>query len=1600
MGTITNTIKTMFTTQGADSTIKDTDNIGRAQTRLGNSSAGNSRQFAAQSKGLGGLVGAYAGAAATTFALQAAFDALSKAASSENIVKGTSALASQIGQSGPGILKSVQDITQGQLTLADAAENANLALSAGFNTTQIESLTKVAANASQALGRDLSDSYTRLIKGSAKLEPELLDELGIFTRIDPAVRAYAKTMNVSTSSLTNFEKRQAFANAVIAEGARKFSAIDVSAPSAQKSLNRLEASISSLSTSFLQIVADSLKPFVDFINNNMGVTLLAFAGIMKIVLAKTGQEMAGWVSGQLGQLAMWSTNLAQQAEKAKGTMNTLGEASKQFAEDVKKRGGLFGGYATDAAGKRTLTGTGSFTQKGAGVTREENTNASAARNRFKEGGAPIGAQRTADIAALKAITDKYNAAVAENTSLTLKQTLAYQDATLILEKYGIAQAAATTKTRLLTFASNMLQLAAKGLTKAFNMLMSAVNYVFLAITVAQLIGTLFDVDILEVIKGYFVDLSQKAEDMRQGFVGLTTAAAGGGDRLTDSLKRVGATDKDLEGVSDKIRDIADSIDAYARASMPRGGRGGSNLAAIITDENRVKGIEAEILKQRGVVEAGAGSIWYNDEDISQAKQTIVILENMKKAVAKYGTALAPAMNQISRSSGMDVDIVSKIFGDNNNGLITFDKASQSLKVMGKDIELANGGFYKLTEKERAFIDSSGLLVNVLEEADKGFSSGTANSEKLSEQLAGAKDQFNKVRASGLATADALQTAADKISNLTKEVRDLKTMEDVLSGIQSTFSGQIGTVDKAGMSGFVSMSGKLAQTSKEAKDNQIAYLGATVQAAKNLGDENGRMGAAVRTDSIRATLIEAGATASKALTGQLLEQMQVTQQIITDEKQKTIELTSQLRLLRMQNDIALASARFQLSQTETANTIANSEHQLELSKVGLTNLQATHGLEQQRIKNNNELLDITAQIANTKGSGNAAQDKAQLEAIKNQTKLNAAAYDLTRMERDVTMTRRDLEAKKKANLELEKKVLEDNYKNQIAAIKASGGGQAAATKAQIDSLNRQAELIDKQKGDKKLENYLAKAQFDKETAIMRAKIQADIAKADNDSKTIEATRLLDLARVNADEASNTAQNKAILAQLDGFDEFNNSVVGLVGGIDVFARTVAELVGVFDATGNAKAAVLDTVKNLPQTAMADTSTARGLLASNMELQANFYKAQRGQINDIAVINQQNYVATRQGLIDNLAYTDNLRAAQKAGLITQQQADLMQYDFDKKKIEKEKELARAQLTASGSGTASQLAQAKATFDQAMQDLANKEEDLAYASSRIGDILLSIKGSIASGVTSALDDLNSSLFDTSDTVTSFGDRIKNAFFNIMKGIQEEVFKQTISNPIGTFVADFVGKNILGKIADATVTGAAAQETAANAAALIIPASGAKLAAATATSSGEVALANTAGATTLMSSLGPILAVLAVIAAIIGIFGGGKKSRGGSTKRSVLDAANSPNVVSSNTSLGSVPQMASGGMLRDRTPALLEPGEFVIRKPIARKIGASNLAAMNATGKGHAPATTVNIKNEGTQKDASASAPRFDGDKYVIDIIMRDLSTNGPIRRTLRGGV
>ena len=335
MADIVSKIKMLFESKGAKQAAGDISKVGAAQTdltkkqglsarattRQANASANVSRQFSAQASGLGGLVSAYAGAAANIFAITMAFNALERAARVEATIQGVQTLAASVGENGDKVIAKIQQITQGQVSMAASA--AALALSAGMDLTQIAGLTEVATKASKALGRDLTDAMNRVFKGAAKVEPELLDELGIIVRVDAAVQKYAESLNKTASSLTAFERAQAFTNDIIGQGSSKYADIDLASQTSIKSFEQLSASVADIATQLGGLLAGALGPVVEFLTGNF-LNTLSLVGLLGVtVFSKLGsvsKDALGKVATSAENAGKSVTNFLGKKGAAKGAL--------------------------------------------------------------------------------------------------------------------------------------------------------------------------------------------------------------------------------------------------------------------------------------------------------------------------------------------------------------------------------------------------------------------------------------------------------------------------------------------------------------------------------------------------------------------------------------------------------------------------------------------------------------------------------------------------------------------------------------------------------------------------------------------------------------------------------------------------------------------------------------------------------------------------------------------------------------------------------------------------------------------------------------------------------------------------------------------------------------------------------------------------------------------------------------------------------------------------------------------------------------------------------------------------------------------------------
>lgn len=269
---------TVSRAQQAGTSAAASQAYGVARGAIGTGAEG--RDFAKQSQGLGGLVRVYATFAANLFAATAAFQALSNAMDTSNMIKGLDQLGAQSGKNLGTLAKNLVNVTDGAISVREAMEAVAKTSAAGMSSQDILRLGKAAKTVSVALGVDMSDAVSRLSRGITKLEPELLDELGIFVRVDKAAADYALKLNKSALSLTDFEKRQAFANAVLTEAEKKFGSIDVDA----NPFSKLLATLKNVSQSTLEFVNIFLAPVVKLLSESPTALLAILTGIGAVLL--------------------------------------------------------------------------------------------------------------------------------------------------------------------------------------------------------------------------------------------------------------------------------------------------------------------------------------------------------------------------------------------------------------------------------------------------------------------------------------------------------------------------------------------------------------------------------------------------------------------------------------------------------------------------------------------------------------------------------------------------------------------------------------------------------------------------------------------------------------------------------------------------------------------------------------------------------------------------------------------------------------------------------------------------------------------------------------------------------------------------------------------------------------------------------------------------------------------------------------------------------------------------------------------------------------------------------------------------------------------
>lgn len=281
--------------------------------------------------GSSGLVAAYATLAANVFAATAAFNTFREAAQVEQLIEGLNQVGIAAGRNLGFASEKLVEVAGHAISTEQAMRSMALGVSSGFSTEQMEGLTRVARGASLALGRNMTDAMDRLTRGAAKLEPEILDELGIMVRLDDATEAYAASMGKSVTQLSQFERRQAFLNAILEQGEQKFGALTESID--VNPYDKLASSLANLQKTIVSFFGKGFEPLVNALSSNvyaLGAAVVGFgstlAGSLLPGLTNMAQGMANAAASSADLAAEQGKNLDVSTKFPKAYRDAIGAA--------------------------------------------------------------------------------------------------------------------------------------------------------------------------------------------------------------------------------------------------------------------------------------------------------------------------------------------------------------------------------------------------------------------------------------------------------------------------------------------------------------------------------------------------------------------------------------------------------------------------------------------------------------------------------------------------------------------------------------------------------------------------------------------------------------------------------------------------------------------------------------------------------------------------------------------------------------------------------------------------------------------------------------------------------------------------------------------------------------------------------------------------------------------------------------------------------------------------------------------------------------------------------------------------------------------------
>lgn len=186
-------------------------------------------------------------------------DIAQRAGSVQKLTTAFIALNNSIGESARSMLDEMRKGARGTVSDMELMLRANMALTARLPVTarSLGEAVMLARRLGSTAGMSSEEAFSRIIRGTGKLEIELLDELGLLNGVKRALQEYTAQTGKNAQNLSQAAKVQLFWNATIKEAREKVSAMGPDILTAADRVDRFKATWENLKSEIAKVIVDT-----------------------------------------------------------------------------------------------------------------------------------------------------------------------------------------------------------------------------------------------------------------------------------------------------------------------------------------------------------------------------------------------------------------------------------------------------------------------------------------------------------------------------------------------------------------------------------------------------------------------------------------------------------------------------------------------------------------------------------------------------------------------------------------------------------------------------------------------------------------------------------------------------------------------------------------------------------------------------------------------------------------------------------------------------------------------------------------------------------------------------------------------------------------------------------------------------------------------------------------------------------------------------------------------------------------------------------------------------------------------------------------------